>query len=1192
MNKKRLGIFLGSIALLIVCSFAAYQYWLAPTRILIINATLAQAADIALNNDCARIEVTCIKKEEVKDLSGYDAIVMYSRGLYLDDGQIAEVERVGASGVPVFTNTLRNFTLSLNHNVTNEQQHTLREYLKNGNKHNYRNALLYLRHIATPHRWRHQDYEPPIPLLENMFYHREYGRYFSTPQEVTAYLKEKNLYHEDGRNLALISGLNFPMEGNRAHVDSLITCLTQAGFNVYPFTAGGQPRADMIRTLHPDAVVYLPMGRLGNDSLINWLHQENIPLFMPFPLIQPHEEWLDPDTPVSGGTLTARVVVPEIDGGMLPLCIATQNENKQGYYLYTAENERIDAVVDHITKYMSLRDMSNKEKRVAICYFKTPGKDALLASGMEVIPSLYNFLKRLRSEGYDVSGLPATVEEFGKRIHRDGAVMGSYAKGAQEQFLKTAHPIWLSTEQYEQWAHEVLLPEKYQEVTDRYGDAPGNLLVTEDSIAITCLQFGNILLFPQPRPALGDDEFKLVHGMPVAPPHSYLAPYLYMQKGFKLHRDLNLDSISGEPYTAEELERLDAFTEEIANEKILGAYYTMNEPYSDRDLLTTTLAVAADPLAYETARKDRDKGKITTEQLQDFTYIAHHYLPAARKRLTALLQNPPKDTASVAPELRPALLYREQLLASPVNEQNAMVRALSGGTVFPAPGGDPVLNPNVLPTGRNMYSINAENTPNPRAWEDGKRLAEATLKQYISKHGEYPRKVSYTFWAGEFINTEGATLAQVFWMLGVEPVRDAQGRVVDLKLVPSEELGRPRINVLVQVSGQLRDIAGSRLKLLTDAIRLASEAGDETYPNYVASGTLLQEKLLVEKGASPKRAREMSVMRVFGPINSGYSTGMMAYTEHSGSWESEKEIAEGYLNNMGASYGDDGNWGDVQEGLFASALSETDVVIQPRQSNTWGPISLDHVYEFTGGLSLTVKTVTGKEPDAYMADYRNRTNRRMQDAKEAIAVETRSTILNPTFIQERMKGGEGSAQMFGEIFRNIFGWHVMRPSAMDKELFNDLYRMYIKDENKLGIHEYFLRVNPAAFQAMTAVMLESARKGYWKASDEQLKTTASLHAQITREKGAACTEFVCDNDKLQSFVADQLDNSEKQTYTQNMKEVHEASATDGKDVVLKEHKLTSEQTVRKNRVNGVIAGSLVVITFIGLVVLLKKRKKE
>ena len=190
-----------------------------------------------------------------------------------------------------------------------------------------------------------------------------------------------------------------------------------------------------------------------------------------------------------------------------------------------------------------------------------------------------------------------------------------------------------------------------------------------------------------------------------------------------------------------------------------------------------------------------------------------------------------------------------------------------------------------------------------------------------------------------------------------------------MRLVPSEELGRPRINVVVQVSGQLRDIAGSRLKLLTDAVRLASEAKDEAYPNYVASGTVLQEKLLVEKGTSPKRAREMSVMRVFGPVNSGYSTGIMGYTEHSGSWEDEKEIAQGYLNNMGAAYGDEDNWGEVQKDLFASALSETDVVIQPRQSNTWGPISLDHVYEFTGGLSLTVKTLTGKEPDAYMADY-------------------------------------------------------------------------------------------------------------------------------------------------------------------------------------------------------------------------------
>ena len=920
---------------------------------------------------------------------------------------------------------------------------------------------------------------------------------------------------------------------------------------------------------------------------------------------------------------------------------------------------------------------------------------------MEVAPSIYNFLKRLQREGYRVDGLPATEEAFEKELNRKGSVMGSYAKGAQETFLKTGDPVWLSTRQYETWAKEILLPHKYKEVTDRYGAAPGELLATPDSIAVACLQYGNILLFPQPRPALGEDEFKLVHGMPVVPPHSYLASYLYMKKGFKadalihfgthgnleytpgknvglsqadwsevlvgnlphfyfyttgnvgegiiakrrthaelvtyltppyaesgmrqrystlldgihklldndlkglpslelqvkeeamrlgLSRDLGLDSIPDKPYTREELEQLDAFAEEIANEKTIGAYYTMGEPYSPEELRVTTMAVAADPLAYEYAKRDRDKGIITTEQLQDFKYVAHHYLPKAQAQLKALLQNLPEDAMEVAPELRPALLYREQLLASTVNEMDAMVKALGGGVIYPAPGGDPVLNPNVLPTGRNMYSINAEMAPNPRAWEDGKRLAEATIEQYRNKHGEYPRKVSYTFWAGEFITTEGATLAQAFWMLGIEPVRDNQGRVVDLKLIPSEELGRPRINVVIQISGQLRDIAGSCLKLLTDAVRLASESPDEAYPNYVASGTLLQEKTLMDKGIAPKEARKMSIMRVFGPVNSGYSTGILGYTESSGSWEDEKEIAEGFLNNMGATYGDDENWGSFQKDLFASALTETDVVIQPRQSNTWGPISLDHVYEFTGGLSLTVKTVTGKEPDAYMADYRNRNNRRLQEAKEAISVETRSTILNPTFIQERMKGGAGTAQMFGEIFRNIFGWNVTRPSALDKELFNDLYKMYVEDENHLGIYEYFSRVNPASYQSMTAVLLESARKGYWKATQEQLEKTAGLHAKMTTEQGAACTEFVCGNDKLRSYVANQLEGQAKESYARVMKRTLEKSA--GKEVVLKEQKMEAGQQLKKSQRNGIIIGALVCVAFVALAFLVRKRNKQ
>ncbi|MDE6826644.1 MAG: cobaltochelatase subunit CobN, partial [Paramuribaculum sp.] len=295
--------------------------------------------------------------------------------------------------------------------------------------------------------------------------------------------------------------------------------------------------------------------------------------------------------------------------------------------------------------------------------------------------------------------------------------------------------------------------------------------------------------------------------------------------GFGLHRDLSLDSLAAGAYTADELKKVDSFVEELSNEKITGAYYVMGVPYSDKDMTSTVLAIAADPLAYTRARADFEKGKIAESQLKDFNYITHHYLPAARRDIAAVLSS--GNQASGHTDAGDAIEYRRLLTESAGAEVNAMVSALSGKPVRPAPGGDPVLNPNVLPMGRNMYSVNAEATPGTKAWTDGVALAEKTLTDYYEHHGEYPRKVSYTFWAGEFISSQGATVAQAMRMLGVEPVRDEQGRVMDLRLTPSEELGRPRINILVQVSGQLRDIASSRLKMLPDALRLAAGATDD-----------------------------------------------------------------------------------------------------------------------------------------------------------------------------------------------------------------------------------------------------------------------------------------------------------------------------------------------------------------------------
>ncbi|MDE6668656.1 MAG: cobaltochelatase subunit CobN, partial [Muribaculaceae bacterium] len=253
------------------------------------------------------------------------------------------------------------------------------------------------------------------------------------------------------------------------------------------------------------------------------------------------------------------------------------------------------------------------------------------------------------------------------------------------------------------------------------------------------------------------------------------------------------------------------------------------------------------------------------------------------------------------------------------------------------------------------------------------------------------------------------------------------------------------------------------------------------------------------------------------------------------------------------------------------------------------PISLDHVYEFTGALSLAATSINGKEPDAVLADYRNSYLPRLQNAKEAVAVETRATLLNPEYIKARMKGDATTAQMFGKIFRNIFGWSAMRPSALSANLYDELYDMYITDSNGLGIEEYFDKVNPVALQEMTATMLESARKGFWNADSEQLAATAKLHARLTERHGAPCTEFVCANAKLQEFTSSQLS---EETADKYRNAISEATAQPAEGKVLKEERVSLLPDSTSGSVSGYVIAAIVGIVFIILLLFIIKKRKE
>lgn len=536
--------------------------------------------------------------------------------------------------------------------------------------------------------------------------------------------------------------------------------------------------------------------------------------------------------------------------------------------------------------------------------------------------------------------------------------------------------------------------------------------------------------------------------------------------------------------------------------------------------------------------------------------------------------------------------YKQYLLASPQMELESMINAMNGGYTAPSPGGDPIVNPNTLPTGRNLFGINAESTPSEAAWEKGKQLAENTIEIYKRRHnGELPHKVSYTLWSGEFIETEGATIAQVLYMLGVEPIRDSFGRVSDLRLIPSKELGRKRIDVVVQTSGQLRDLAASRLFLINKAVEMAANAKDDAFENEVSIGMKAAERHLTEKGVSPKEARKLASQRIFGGMNGNYGTGIQAMVMSGDRWEKREEIANTYINNMGTFYGSEKDWEQYNKYAFEAALTRTDVVVQPRQSNTWGALSLDHVYEFMGGLNLAVRHVTGKDPDAYLSDYRNRHNVRMQEVKEAIGVESRTTILNPVYIKEKMKGGASAAGGFAEVVENTYGWNVMKPKAIDKELWDDIYQVYVKDKYNLGTQAFFEQKNPAALQQITAVMLETVRKGMWKATPQQVADIAKLHVELVKKYKPSGSAFVTDNAKLRNFIASKVEPNQGKEYQQQIDRMRNAVANADKGTVMKREDMSQKVEQHTPLLEkGVLVGGAVLLLVVLLIFVVRKRR--
>lgn len=494
------------------------------------------------------------------------------------------------------------------------------------------------------------------------------------------------------------------------------------------------------------------------------------------------------------------------------------------------------------------------------------------------------------------------------------------------------------------------------------------------------------------------------------------------------------------------------------------------------------------------------------------------------EKFRSLIVQNPRDQQALIDLIRSVEQNADNLRRSPQVELEEILAALEAEYIAPSSGGDPLVNPGSIPTGRNLYSINAEQTPTPEAWRVGMQLTDEMLAAHRASHaGQYPRQVAITLWGGEFIRGKGTGLAQILYLMGLRPAWNSRGVVYDVEVISESELKRPRIDVLVQTSGQFRDAAASRIALVDQAVQIASSLESREFPNFVRAGTEQTERALKANGVSAKDARDFATARIFGAAsNSRYGTQIMGMVEKGDSWEDGSQVARRYIQNMSGVYRDGDRWGTVLPGLLEAQMQGVEAVVHPRSSNTWGPLSLDHVYEFMGGMTLAVRETTGQDPTGYFSDLRQPGRAKVSTSVAAIREEARSSMWNPKYIQGMQREGASAAASLTETVRNMYGWNVMQPAAIQQDMWDETYDVYVADKHDLNMREYFENKNPYAFQDMTAIMLETARKGYWSPDAEVLQELARVHTELVAEHGAACSYETCGNAAFHDFLGQQL----------------------------------------------------------------------
>lgn len=467
-----------------------------------------------------------------------------------------------------------------------------------------------------------------------------------------------------------------------------------------------------------------------------------------------------------------------------------------------------------------------------------------------------------------------------------------------------------------------------------------------------------------------------------------------------------------------------------------------------------------------------------------------------------------KDRNALSASLRDLLAQADQLeanLAAPL-EIEALLAGLEGRFVSPGAGGDPIRNRDVQ-SGRNLYAFEPDKIPSRAAFEAGKDAFDQLVASFREEHnGAYPTKLAFSLWSSEAIRHLGVTEAQVLHAIGVRPVWDEGGRVKSLEIIPVAELGRPRIDAVVQVTSVYRDQFDGFMRLLADAVERIGKRDEKD--NAIAANTARIAGLLQEKGMSFDEARQAASYRIFSNAPGSYGSGMPHLAMQSTTWEEDGDLAERFLSGTQYAFGAK-EWGASTKvaNLFAEQLKGTEAAIMARSSNLHGVLSTDHPFEFLGGLSLAIRHVDGKSPVLYISDLRQG-QANTTTLSRFLSDEMRVRYLNPHWIKGmQAEGYAGTLEMLNAV-NNFFGWQVMDPSTVRADQWQALFDTYVADTRNLDINTYFEKHNPTAQAQLMDRMIEAIRKDYWDAPEQTRRHLVERWQDLATNHGVSIGEPV------------------------------------------------------------------------------------